>query len=283
MSLFAKIMVVVNLILAVVFLASAGTVLNAMESWKVRHGDDTKKLNDDIVALEGQVEAQKKAKETAQGAAAAAETAKVAAEEKLNVLQNSNDQVMAHNAKLEEQLQTLVNTQQDLQSTNSQLNTTIDDLRGQVARAEGEKRDANSQVETLTQTVARLEQEVADANAQVASQEAANVAQAEQLDQLNTTLAMYKKEFGPLPGGATMMKPLDAVIQAVDNANDIYILSVGSKDGVTEGYEFTVHRNGEYIATVVVDKVFSNHASARTKDGLKRKDAQAGDAASTIL
>ena len=99
---------------------------------------------------------------------------------------------------------------------------------------------------------------------------------------MGTTIAMYKKEYGELSGGP-MMKPLNAVVQAVDNANDIYILSVGSADEVEEGWEFTVYRDGEYIATVVVDKVFKNHASAHTKSGLKRKDAQAGDSASTSL
>jgi hypothetical protein len=282
MSLFAKIMVVVNLILAVVFLASAGTVLNAMESWKVRHGQDTEALTAERDDFMRQRDAQTQQKETAVAAAAVAEQAKIAAEAKLNVLQNSNDAVMAHNAKLEEQLQTLVNTQQDLQTKNSELQGIIENLRGELARAEGEKRDANTQVETLQQSLARSEQEKADTAAALASQEMANKAQAEQIDQLNTTVAMYNKHFGPLPGGVAM-KPLDAVVQAVDNENDIYILSVGSKDGVKEGYEFTVHRNGEYIATVVVDKVFANHASARTKDGLKRKDAQAGDGASTIL
>ena len=282
MSLFAKIMVVVNLILAVVFLASAGTVLNAMESWKAKHGRDTTELQASNADLESQRDAQASAKDRALSAQGASETAKVAAEAKLNVLQNSNDAVMAHNAKLEEQLQTLVNTQQDLQTKNSELQGIIENLRGELARAEGEKRDANAKVETLERSVARLEQQNADAAAALGAAEMAVTAAAEANDRLKTEIAMYNKHFGALPGGVAM-KPLDAVVQAVDNANDIFILSVGSNDGVSEGYEFTVHRNGEYIATVVVDKVFANHASAHTKDGLKRKDAQAGDGASTIL
>ncbi len=282
MSLFAKIMVVVNLILAVVFLASAGTVLNAMESWKSKYKLDTDELHGQIANIEGQREAQRSQKETAQQAASATETAKVAAEAKLSVLQKSSDMLMAHNAKLEEQLQTLVGTQQDLQSKNSGLQELIETLRGDLARTQGEKRDALSQAEALTQNVARLEQQLADANSSVASAEMKITEQVEQIDSLQTEIAMYNKHFGQLPSGIAM-KPLDAVVQAVDNANDIYILSVGSTDGVKEGYEFTVHRNGEYIATVVVDKVFANHASARTKDGLKRKDAEAGDGASTSL
>ena len=79
------------------------------------------------------------------------------------------------------------------------------------------------------------------------------------------------------------MKPLDAVVQSVDNGADIYVLSVGKNDGVQAGWEFTVYRGAKYIATVVVDQVFDEYVSVRTLRGLKAADIQAGDAASTKL
>ena len=83
--------------------------------------------------------------------------------------------------------------------------------------------------------------------------------------------------------GAIAMKKIDAKVQAADNGVDIYILSVGSADGVTEGYEFHVYRGNTYVATVVVDKVFPNHCSTHVKDGLKKGDIRPGDDASTYL
>jgi hypothetical protein len=64
---------------------------------------------------------------------------------------------------------------------------------------------------------------------------------------------------------------------------DVYILSVGSKDGVKEGYEFTVYRGNEYVATVVVDHAYPNYSAAHTKPGTKKRDAQPGDEAATRL
>ena len=49
------------------------------------------------------------------------------------------------------------------------------------------------------------------------------------------------------------------------------------------GVEFTVFRGSEYIATIVIDKVFPNYASGRTKAGLKKREVQAGDEAATNL
>ncbi len=282
MSLFAKIMVVVNLILAVVFLSAAGTFLNATESWKSNYDVMEKEKDGVIEALTGQVDAQKTEKEAAKSAANTAQTAKAVAEAGMKTQQDSNNALMAQNNALQAQLEVLTTAQGDLQKINNESQTLVDTLRGDLARTEGEKRDANDMVQTLQEQIAGLNQQVADAEASLAAQEMANSSQADQIDQLGTTIAMYNKHFGPLPGGV-VMKPLSAVVQAVDNANDIYILSVGSKDGVQEGYEFTIHRGGNYVATVVVDKVFANYASARTKDGLKNMDAQAGDSANTHL
>jgi septal ring factor EnvC (AmiA/AmiB activator) len=282
MSLFAKIMVVVNLILAVVFLSAAGTFLNATESWKAKHTSVTKELTDTVDTLNAQIAGQKAQKEQAQTAATNAQASKAAAEGKLSVLQSSNQAVHEHNQKLEESLKTLAGTQQDLQTKNSELQTIIEDLRNEVARVEGEKRTLRDSNTTLTESLSRSQQEAKDTAAALSAAEIANGQLNSKVDSMGTTIAMYNKEFGPLPGGP-QMDPLTAVVQAVDNANDIYILSVGSADNVQEGWEFTIYRDSEYIATVVIDKVFKNHASARTKSGMKRKDAQAGDGAKTIL
>ena len=282
MSLFAKIMVVVNLILAVVFLAAAGTFLNATESWKARHNSAAAKHVQELDDVKLQRDAREKARDTAKSAANAAEVAKAGAEGKLLVLQNSNEALSAHNQKLEESLKTLAGTQADLQTKNSELQTIVENLRTEVARVEGEKRSLKDQNTTLTESLGRSQQEAKDTAAALSAAEIANGDLSKKVDAQGTTIAMYNKEFGALSGGPRMM-PLDAVVQAVDNANDIYILSVGSADKVKMGWEFTIYRNGEYISTVVVDKVFKNHASARTKSGLKKKDAQAGDGASTVL
>ncbi len=282
MSLFAKIMVVVNLILAVVFLAAAGTFLNATDSWRAKHKADTDRLESDKDDLQKQVEAAKAREGDANTRRESAETARAAAESRMNVLDASNEALNTQNQQLRASLDTLTATQQDLQTKNSELQTIISNLNTSLAQANSEKSDLADQVRTHLETIARLEQAVADGNAAVAAMEKQQKADAEKIDSLGTTVSLYNKAFGPLPGGPPM-KPVDAVVQSVDNTNDIYILSVGSKDGVAEGWEFTVHRNGEFVATVVVDKVYANYASARTKAGMKRKDANPGDSASTSL
>lgn len=61
----------------------------------------------------------------------------------------------------------------------------------------------------------------------------------------------------------TEPRPLrQANVQAFDLEHDIYILDVGSDDDVREGDRLAVTVDGGEPFTVVVDKVFNNHASA---------------------
>ena len=188
-----------------------------------------------------------------------------------------NRTLLNRNQELNASLETLSTAQSDLQNKNSELQTIINQLRDQLSTAESERRTAQDEARTAQESIARLEQEGKDANEALAAQEAANQALRDQLDSSQTALAMYQDKHGPLPEATMMMKSVSGVVQAVDNEMDIYVVSVGSQDGVKVGYEFTVYRGDQYIATIVVDKVFPNHASARTKDNMKRKAARAGD------
>ncbi len=281
MSLFAKIMVVVNLILAVAFLAAAGTFLNATQSWKAKHDTVVETTTTSIADLKAQAENQQQQKDTALAAKGVAEGRANSAEDKLQMLQDSNATLNSHIAALESSQQTLANAQGDLQTKNSELQGIIENQRGQLSTSESEKRAALDRVATLEESLASSEQAAADANSAAAAQEAANKGLTDQNDALATRIAMMENEHGA--SSRQPMKRVDGVVQKVDNENDIYILSVGQSDGVQVGYEFTVSRGNEYIATIVVDKVFKNHASARTKSGLKRKAAQSGDSAATHL
>ena len=69
----------------------------------------------------------------------------------------------------------------------------------------------------------------------------------------------------------------ECVVQAVDNKNDIYVISTGTKDGVEKGMEYEVRRGGEAIGSIVIDSVFPNYASGFRKPGGKDFAVQAGD------
>ncbi len=281
MSLFAKIMVVVNLIFAVMFLAAAGTFLGAADNWKQKHSTDTADLQSQVDDLKGQVKTaddnitQLKSQNASMG------EAKADAESKLTVLQASNQTLKANADNVQASLDTLTAAQTDLQNKLSEQQTEIGRLNDSLSNETARRRDGESKIATLQENLEREDQARKDAVAAMEAAEGANNELNKVNEGLNTVIGLYEKTYGALSVKA--QKPLDGVIQSVSNADDIYVISLGEKDGVEVGYQFTVSRGSQYVNVIVVDKVFPNYASARSKKGLKKMDVKAGDSVSNKL
>jgi chromosome segregation ATPase len=80
--------------------------------------------------------------------------------------------------------------------------------------------------------------------------------------------------------GATIISEQPAqtgkVLQA-DNAHNIYVISLGSEDGVKVGYRYTVARGNHYVAEIMIDRVEAKMASGSAVKGMSTGDVQPGD------
>ena len=282
MSLFAKIMVVVNFILAVVFLSAAGTFLGAMNKYKDMHkaeqmarATEVEALNTQVTQRQKDLEASKEMGRQHEVARAGAESAQATQAESLKTLNEKNNM-------LEAALNKLAATYQTMVDTNTKLEAEKGALQDQVNTARADKRTALDDLNTANGTIAGLNQEKSDLEAALAAGQKASVVAAEKLDAAGTVIELYKSKYGGV-GDIVSVEPVDGQVQAVDNAMDIYVISIGSKDKVTVGYEFVVYRGNDYVSTIVVDQVFAQHASCKTKSGMKKRDIQAGDKVSTRL
>ena len=282
MSMFAKIMVVVNFILAVAFLAAAGTLLGAAEDYKGKYEAYKSAATQEKVDLNNQITAAQNKMAEVQGRFNDADKAAKSAESQLKQLQDSNSQLQEANRQTRASLDKLAGAQTDLQSRLADLNKQLDAVRGDLSTSEAARKETDAKNKAQADEIARLTQDKETAEKSLAANEAAMKAINDQLDEKMTLLARYKTEKGSLTG-AVAMKDVKGVVQAVDNKVDIYVISVGSKDNVQVGYEFTIYRGSEYVSTIVIDKVFPNYSSGTTKPGTKKQDVRAGDEAATRL
>jgi septal ring factor EnvC (AmiA/AmiB activator) len=282
MSLFAKIMVVVNFILAVAFLAAAGTLLGAAEDYKGKYEAYKKVAEGEKADLNNQVTSEANRAKEAGARFSESEKSKAAAEAQLKNFQDSNTQLNAANAQTRASLDKLAGAQTDLQGRLADLNTQLDKVRGDLSTSEGSRKETDGKNKAQADEIARLTQDKETAEKALAAAAAEQKSLEEKLDSAVTLNARYKKEKGPLSGGVSM-DDVKGVVQAVDNKVDIYVISVGAKDKVQVGYEFTVYRGAEYVSTIVIDKVFPNYASGTTKPGTKKRDVMAGDECATRL
>lgn len=99
------------------------------------------------------------------------------------------------------------------------------------------------------------------------------------------------KSVAPSPPGDVPPEPppqkvvchdLHGTVVAADNRQNVFVLSIGSKDKVEPGMEFEVRRKAELIGSIVVDKVFPNYASATRKPGSAAFSVRADDSCDVV-
>lgn len=280
MSTFAKIMVVVNFVLAIAFLAAAGTLHGAAESWKGRHDVVLDQKTKEIDALNGQIKSKDDQLTTARNETRSLEGRAQAAEAQQKQLHDSNANLMRENEQKNSMIAQLTAANASSSDALKVATTRNEQISNDLAREQADRKQADEVRRTTEENLVRAEQRADTAEKGLAAAEASNKALTDELDSTKVQLTAHIKRHGPLSGSESLTA-VKGVVNAASAKDDVFVISVGSKDGVKIGYEFTVSRGDKYVSTIVVDSVFPNHAAGHTKQGMKKLDVQAGDAVST--
>jgi hypothetical protein len=284
MSMVAKILIVLNLILAVAVMGAAGAYLQSAETWKKAHDDNEAKYKGEIATLNDRLTKTEASREEANRGKAAAQQAQSQAEA-------ANRTLSENNTLLSKKIDDLVASYQGITAGLKDLQGNLDASRAANEKLQGERRQAEEDKRTALDAQAKAETEqkrLANENANLSDMLAAaqknGVALAENLESSNALLNMYKERFGTI---GVESVPVKGQVLASDPAMDIYLISVGSKDGVKVADEMTVFRGDQFVAIVVVDKVFNDKASVTVKKmggkPQKKSDIKTGDKVATAL
>lgn len=280
----AKILIVLNLILAVAVMGAAGAYLQSAENWKKTSEEADAKYKSEIATLNERLGKTQVSLDEAGRAKAAALQAQAAAEASNRTLTENNSVLVKQVNDISGSLEGINAKMKDLQGNLDAARTANERLQGEKKQAEDEKRaalDAQAKAETEQK---RLTAENGNLSAMLDATQKDKVALADNLEAANTHLEMYKAKYGPLSGETT---PVKGQVLAADAAMDIYLISVGTKDGVKIADELTVFRGDKFIAQVVVDQVFPDKASVVVKKlagkPMKQADIKTGDKVATTL
>lgn len=280
MSVVARILIVLNLVLAVVFLGASATFLGQKESWKTKYETETAKLNDEIENLTTQVSAK--------------ESLFRQQEEKANNFKTQTAEITAKYEQADIDLQLFRENYNKLNADHNRLSETyknalaqIDALRVDKNNLTAEKDAAMAEARQATDTgnnavteQKRLESELADTQDQIAALEKKIVELSKEIESAGVVLQAYKDKYGEI-SELVSAPALRAKVSAVDEKLNIVVLSIGKDDGVKPGFTFTVYRGDKYIGKVVVDDVQKDHCSGFSKKELQQGGIQVGDDART--
>lgn len=283
MSMVAKILILVNLILAVMVMGAAGAYLQSAENWKKMDTDNQAKNKAVIAELSDNLQKTQASRDESNRKAAAAESARAAAEGQSRTLGENNAMLQKQMASHGSTLADLAARLKDLDANLTAANQTNTTLQNEKKQAEDEKRSALEAKNAAETEQKRLSNEIANLTAGLDASQKQMAATSESLESVTATLAIYKSMY-PSPG-ATAAPVKGVVLGARDN---VYLISIGSKDGLKTADKLTIFRGDKFIANVVVDKVMEDKASVvvdRIGDSpsmAKGMQIQQGDKVATI-
>lgn len=266
MSTVAKVFVVLNFLLAALFLGSASALLGHSDNWKARHERDT-------ATLTAQLTTEKNKSAALESEKAKLETDKNNAEKAAGESKREAQVVQTNNATLKEKFDALATAHQSLQRQAQIAQSTIDNLQKLVdVLNNGRKADidslnkANDEKNAAVKMQNALEANLADLQRQYKDVLAKLSESSTSLERANFELENWRKKH-PGDGPGTEQPYQTAKVLTADNANNIVVISLGAEDGVKVGYRYTISRGNQYIGTLTVTSTQAKMAAGKMTMG----------------
>lgn len=277
MSGLAKVFLVINLVLALIFLGTSATLFGVRKDFKKESEELTKlykgnfdaqkekidKLTEKVVMYANVMSVQNAEivnsdtlKKDLARKLSDAETKLKAAETEVATKQSRVDALDSNIAQLSSQMQALASRVQQSEDARTKA---IDERRDAV-------KDRNEQflvAAELQDKIATLENELQTLR--------------DENEQLNTTITVWQTQ-GKAPGQA--QREIAAKVLNVKDEK-LVILSVGSDDKVAEGMVFIVYRDGKYLGDVKIVNVYKDMSGAEVVHVVSGAEIKEGDDAKT--
>ena len=275
MSTVAKVLVVLNVALAAAFLGTAANYLGNQDTWRAKHTQDIAELNDKIGIKDGEITDLEGRNSNLGNQLNEANTLRTTA-------QTESARLSAHNEQLKEAYAALAENHAIAQRSVDRMSNTIKanremitSLQEEVARQRGVIASVQENRDQLQQILNAKEQALGRSENRNKDHERKLTAAKENLRKSEFALEFFRERF---PGvEAISQPPHSGQVLAADGSNNVYVISLGAEDGVKPGFQYTVSRGNEYVATIQIDNVQSKKSSGIAIRSMSKSDVQVGD------
>jgi chromosome segregation ATPase len=290
MNAIVKVFLILNLMLSAFYCAFQVVLFTSRQDWKTKY-------------LEVKAESQTSQENSDKREAELSELLETAQDslaghkEKLVVLDVTTQELKS---KLEAELSDKKNTQQELQEKSARVTVLeesvskrteeLSDVREQLTGAREIAETSRASSIDLRELVVVYEKEKGKLRGDLEILQSKMVVQQDELKKADRLMARLEErgiEIDSLSAGDAIgaETPINAKVLSVREDVNVILLSVGKKDQVKEGYQFTIYQGGTYKGKVMVESVYPNMCSARILDDLmaEAQTIQEGDNASTRI
>ncbi len=285
MSTIGKVFIILNLLLAGVFLGYAVHTLGKSQEFVASKNSEIAKLTtekkgleDEKSALVTKLNAESSAKEAARAEATAN---KEAADRNARDLETANTE----KAKLGGDLTHISQTLEQYNTTIADRTKAADEASKAREAAEKARDAANHDKDAADKARRDAEDATRHAQEQIAKLEADLVTSKKNIDSLNTKLETVVKVTGVDLPKITAQPQIDGAVMGIsyDIKPGLVTLNVGSDAGVSAGMTFEIYKGDKYKGQVRVEKALPNMCSALIIRPVQGQTIGQGDSASTRL
>ena len=283
MSKVAKIFVIVILVFAIIYVGLNASLLAKQEHWKYQFNKEKQAKIKMKEELDAKVTAAEEKRDTYKSAMNRALEDKDKADTLLNkqVTINTNlekkwDTLNANYTSLEQRYNTLAeelkSSRNEIKSLHTQLTEAKDSLDAALKRRDQAQDD-----------LARVQKAEGDLKLVLNDLKKRHVGLAMENEQLKFLVARVQEQTG-LPIAKLAGRGLPAIsgaVAGVSNKHNLVVINVGEDDGVHVGFEFTIFRGKEYVAKMVIEKVYPNQAAGRIIPMTQKDKVLVGDKVAT--
>jgi predicted nucleic acid-binding Zn-ribbon protein len=285
MSPIGRIFIVLNLVLAVTFMAWASSALASSQDYK-------QQLADEKAAHAAAVDALTQERDSERARAELAESDLVRVTNELNTTDATLKQVEGAKSAAETNLgelkasyESMSQTMGTYNDTNEALSRQKDDLNEKLGEKTTENNDLNNQVAALTEENNNLERTVTERENTIADLERQATALQNSLSDANTLIATAEASLGTSFADLMAMPHISGAILMVsdDMAPGLVSINRGSADNVKRGFTFDVYSGGVYKGRVRVVNVQENQCFAVIEKTYEGRSIAQGDSAATHI
>jgi hypothetical protein len=282
MSALAKVFVVVNFVLSLLFFGTAATLFltredyrSAHETFVVKSKDQLKLLQDEILKQKGLLEQQSNIIDLV--VASETQLAKDLTDKKAS-LQAKDAEIQEANSSRD----TATTAKTQVLRNMEEKEKTVRELNDRLQQANEKSETASNERKLAVEERNRMKADLDKANTELAGMRVDFTGLEEKLASLELIVADCEKRFGgPIPH--LPPPPIDAQVEDVDAAQGLVVLSAGRDQKVKTGYEFTVYRGAKFVGKVRVTRVFDDLSGAEIVFTAEGASIERGDRASTAL
>jgi hypothetical protein len=277
MSTVAKVLIVLNLVLAAAFLASAAAFLGYQDHWKAKNEATTKQWQTEVGDLKAQLKTanDKTAEVTRQANEAIADAG--AAKKQAADDRAQNDMLREHTKQISGSLTSLTRANEAMQATlsaNQALISSLQEARQRLTEAVNAANDAKdaairqlNALQVANDSQAKEKEELLQKLGEISKQ----------LQHAEAEVAAFRAKF---PGSdvAAEQPPTDTGrVLAVDSGTNVVIVSLGAEDHLKPGFRYIVSRGADYVGTIEITNVEAKKSAARSLRDLQKSPIQIGD------